>query len=178
MRVSARFPEGSDSRKRSWEMCVTCALERLGRFRNAYLLCFALSIHTATQFGCRGPLSEHSSSKESPYQAVADSQQEKQARNYRFHAVWMRYRDQVVGSEMPIGSGRVFASHGSELAVDANSYQLLISEAGEAYILRSEGLRGSVLIAGPVQNSDGDFQWIVENCEELKLSNSSGATDE
>lgn len=178
MRVSTRFPEESDSQKRSWEMCAIIARGRLGRFGNASLLCLAISIHTVTQFGCRGPQSDHSNSKESPYQAVADSQQEKQARNHRFHAVWMRYRDQVVGSEIAIGSGRVFASNGSELAVDANSYQLIISEAGEAYILRSEGLRGSVLIAGPVRNSDEDFQWILENCEELKLSNSSGETDE
>ena len=159
-------------------MCAMIAWGRLDRFGNASLLCLAISIHNVTQFGCRGPQSDHSSSKESPYQSVADSQQEKQARNHRFHAVWMRYRDQVVGSEIAIGSGRVFASNGSELAVDANSYQLIISEAGEAYILRSEGLRGSVLIAGPVRNSDEDFQWILENCEELKLSNSSGETDE
>ena len=159
-------------------MCAMIARGRLGRFRDASLLCLAISVQTVTQFGCRGPQSDRSNSNESPYQAVADSQQEKQARNHRFQAVWQRYRDQVVGSEVVIGSGRVFSSHGSELAVDANSFQLIISETGEAYILRSDGLRGSVSVAGPVQNSDEDVQWIVENCEEMKLSNSSGETEE
>ena len=159
-------------------MCASIARGRLGQFGTASLLCLAISIQTVTQFGCRGPQSDHSSSNDSPYLAVADSQREKQARNHRFQSVWLRYRDQVVGSEVAIRSGRVFASNGSELAVDANSYQLIIAETGEAYILRSDGLRGSVLIAGPVQNSDEDVQWIVENCEELKLSNSSDKTDE